>query len=924
MKKLNSHNPLETYIEENYPEQLEKEKAVICLGQSFASEDARREYYRELLRERLPELKKIEGYPIGEDEDIIALSDPPYYTACPNPWINDFVEEWEKEKLELEKQGRRKPDKEFNITEPYASDISEGKNNPVYNAHSYHTKVPHPAIMRYILHYTQPGDIVFDGFAGTGMTGVAAQICGNPDNETKDKIEKEWREQNLGKPKWGSRKAILGDLSPIASFIAYNYNTPVDINKFQAEVQKLLEETEKECGWMYQTICKEDADVAILTQQLHKCQNPEEIKNLISQNIKNFGKINYTVWSDVFICPTCGKELVFWKAAVDLENGKVKDEFNCYHCNILLTKKKLDKAWGTIFDKVLDETIKQTKTCPVMINTTYNKIRNEKEPDSFDFELIKKIDEFVIPYWFPKVRMPDGDESRRNDRTGITHVHHFYTKRNLSILSLCYSKISNYLTEPFHLLITSMMPKLNKLCRYTKKLPGPLAGTLYAPSMSMEYNFLWSFERKFMDILSSFENINNHINYNIVSNQSIVNSINFKKDFVDYIFTDPPFGANLMYSELNFLWESWLKVKTNNKTEAIENKTQNKGFLEYQELMYQSFIEYYRILKPNKWMTVEFSNTSAIIWNSIQTSLQRAGFIIANVAALDKQQGSFKAVTTATAVKQDLIISCYKPSEAFNDNFSLNNGEIGVWDFVREHLKHLPISILNEKKTTSVIERSPKVLFDRLISFYLMRNANIPIDAGDFQIGLKQRFSERDGLYFTDEQTHIYDDIKSRVPVQNYITEIITNEVEAIEWIRTKLKEKKQKYQDIMPDFRIATQSLQKGNILPELQNILEENFIKNDEGYWRSPDMHEIKDREILRNKVLLKEFNNYLVEINKPGTKKLKEVRLEALRAGFKNCWEKKEFTTIVIISEKIPQNILLEDEQLLMYYDIAKDKI
>ena len=34
---------------------------------------------------------------------------------------------------------------------------------------------------------------------------------------------------------------------------------------------------------------------------------------------------------------------------------------------------------------------------------------------------------------------------------------------------------------------------------------------------------------------------------------------------VDYIFTDPPFGNNLMYSELNFLWEAWLKVFTNNQ-----------------------------------------------------------------------------------------------------------------------------------------------------------------------------------------------------------------------------------------------------------------------------------------------------------------------------------------------------------------------
>jgi hypothetical protein len=51
---------------------------------------------------------------------------------------------------------------------------------------------------------------------------------------------------------------------------------------------------------------------------------------------------------------------------------------------------------------------------------------------------------------------------------------------------------------------------------------------------------------------------------------------------------------------------------------------------------------------------------------------------------------------------------------------------------------------------------------------------------------------------------------------------------------------------------------------------------------------------------------------------------VRVEALRAGFKNCWEQKDFKTIVINGDMIPQNILLEDEQLLMYYDIAKDRV
>jgi hypothetical protein len=144
---------------------------VECLGITFENDEARREYFLEKLAEKLkdPEFRKIEGFPIGSDEDILALSYPPYYTACPNPFIEDFIEYY----------GKPYDPNEHYDKKPFAADVSEGKNDPIYNAHSYHTKVPHKAIMRYILHYTEPGDIVFDGFCGSGMTGVAAQLCGD-------------------------------------------------------------------------------------------------------------------------------------------------------------------------------------------------------------------------------------------------------------------------------------------------------------------------------------------------------------------------------------------------------------------------------------------------------------------------------------------------------------------------------------------------------------------------------------------------------------------------------------------------------------------------------------------------------------------------------------------------------------------------
>jgi DNA modification methylase len=877
---------------------MNNDKKIVCLGKEFATEEDRRDYFRNELRTKLPELKKIEGFPIGEDDDIINLSDPPYYTACPNPWLNDFIAEWEKEKDNI--PGRKN---DFHVDEPYASDVSEGKNNPIYNAHSYHTKVPHPAIMRYILHYTQPGDIVLDGFAGTGMTGVAAQLCGNPDVETKYRFEKEFEgdDRNL---LWGTRKVICGDLSPIASFIAYNYNTPINVIEFEKQAKCISKEVEAEWGWLFET----------------KHTNGDT------------AKINFTIWSDVFICPICSSEIIFYNVAIDHDAKEIKNEFKCPTCKATHTKNDVTKSEVTVYDKALKMAVKQSKTVPVLINYTWRGKRYEKIPDKEDFALLTRVEEMEIPYWYPVDPMMGigkewGDTWRSGIHTGVSHVHHFHLHSNNLGLAAIWNKFPvNRIGNGLKLAASAANPNFSKLRRYRPdgKGGGPLAGTLYIASITTPQNCFTSIMRNVDFVQKAF---------NLLTSNEIGNSVIFtnsctqlgqKDDSVDYIFTDPPFGANIMYSELNFVWESWLRVKTNNRTEAIENRFQGKSLLDYQNLMTQCFQEYYRILKPGRWMTVEFSNTGAAVWNGIQTALQKAGFIIANVAGLDKKQGSFKALTTPTAVKQDLVISCYKPSSEFKHKFNAQQGDIALWDFVTEHLHHLPSHIKKDNSTTAIVERSPKIVYDRLITFYFMRGLPIPIDAKDFQEGLKHRFIERDGMFFTSEQAAEYDEKKSLSPNFIQLSLIVTNESDAVEWLKDRLRKEEQKYQDITNDWKIATQALRKGDKMPELIDILKESFIEGTDGKWRTPDPNEAKDREALRTKVLLKEFTGYVTAINQPKAKKLKEVRLEALRSGFKKCWEQKDFKTILTLGDMIPQNILLEDEQLLMYYDIAKDRV
>ncbi|MBN2531354.1 MAG: DNA methylase [Spirochaetales bacterium] len=805
------------------------------------------------LNELLDSVRDIEGFPVGKDEDILALSNPPYYTACPNPYINDFIEEYGKPYDE---------DTDDYNREPFAGDVSEGKNDPIYNAHSYHTKVPHKAIMKYIEHYTDEGDIVFDGFCGTGMTGVAAQML--------------------------NRKAILSDLSPIATFIAHNYNTKIDVAEFENEARRILYEVEQECGWMYETMHTDG---------------------------KTKGKINYTVWSDVFICPFCGAEIIFYEAAVDKKNGAVKKEFPCPACHAKVKKTDCTRAWIEFDDKAIGEKIKQARQIPVLINYSVGKKRYEKIPDEFDLDVIRKIDEGEIPYWFPVDRMPEGDESRRNDRTGITHVHHFYTKRNLWVLAKYFNLVKFKATL---LIFESISGQLtNKLSRYNlgHRGNGPVSGTLYISSMISETNVLKISLNKLKAFILAFNEL---LSDNIV-NTSSAEKIPISDTTIDYIFIDPPFGQNLMYSELNFLWEAWLKVYTNNKSEAIINSSQNKQLPEYSHLMFRSFQEYYRVLKPNRWITVEFHNSKSSVWNAIQDSMTKAGFIIANVTILDKQQGSFKQVTSTGAVKNDLVISAYKPKGTFQRRFLEMAGEGMEEEFIRMHLSHLPAE--------PSIERTEQMLYSKLLAFYVQRTYTVKYNSSGFYKMLRQTFVEEDGFWFNREQLTSYREYKKKMKLEG-LTDIaigqqtlfVSDEKSAIIWLYSFLNEPKT-FQEIHPAFtKVAAIS---NDRTPELMDILKENFIHEHDTFRKPQSEDEKLSINEKRERALLLEFDELLLDAKFSG-KKIKECRKQAVLYGFEYCYKHERYRDILEVALKLDKSILENDSELNEFVEVAQIKI
>jgi len=330
---------------------------VECLGQTFPSEQARREHYLKLLAEKLkdPAFRKTDGFPIGTDEDILAMSDPPYYTACPNPFLESFARHYGK---------LYDPSVKYN-REPLTIDVSVGKTDPLYKAHGYHTKVPHLAIVPSILHYTEPGDVVLDGFSGSGMTGVAAQWCGSAPSLYRHELEMAWKKQGKAAPKWGGRHSLLNDLSPAASFITANYTMPFDVDAFSKAGKDLLKDVEHELGWMYETLHTDG---------------------------KTKGRIEFTVWSQIYSCPDCAGEVNFIDEALDEESKRVKDSFPCPHCGVELTKQRMERLFVSKLDPATGKTIQTPKRQPALISYQVGNTRFEKAPDARDIELITRIE----------------------------------------------------------------------------------------------------------------------------------------------------------------------------------------------------------------------------------------------------------------------------------------------------------------------------------------------------------------------------------------------------------------------------------------------------------------------------------------------------------------------------------------------------
>lgn len=948
-KKKPKDNPAERLLvepsgqrrlfEKSYQQRVEEDKSrkIECLGMTFDSDEDRRKYFIEKLREKLkdPEFRKCDGFPFGSDDAILATSDPPYYTCCPNPFLPALVQEF---------AASRKNSGDDYHRAPFTADVSEGKTDPVYTAHGYHTKVPHRAIMRYILHYTSPGDTIFDGFCGTGMAGIAAQLCGSRIAIESLGFEVDKRggiHATTASPtadrkptsQVGIRHAILNDLSPIAGFIAANYNQRFPVDSFREVARAALNSLRADIGWMYET------------------RHP---------GAKTPGIIDFTVWSEVLACPECGKDIVFSKEAFDEDTEGVRETFACPHCSSEVTKAQLDLLYDSSLDRAIGQTHKLPRRIPVAIHYKHGGKKFTKKPDSGDFETLDRIASMPLPLEVPTSPLPDMQMARvgRMQPANIKHIHHFFLPRQAHALGLLWRRAQGVvdvrLRNAMLFFVEQAVWGMSVLNRYSpshfSQVNRALSGVFYVASQISEVSPWYNLEGKLSRLCKAFEPLPLMDGKAVVTTGDLAH-ISLPDTCIDYVFTDPPFGENIYYSDLNVLVESWHGVRTNPLREAIVDRARGKSLHDYQVLMERCFGEYYRVLKPGRWITIEFHNSKNSVWNAIQEALQRVGFVVADVRTLDKQQGSFQQVVSGGAVKQDLVISAYRPTTELERRFKLEAGTTeGAWDFVRNHLRQLPVFVSKADQGETIAERQAYLLFDRMVAFHVQRGVSVPMSSSDFYGGLQQRFVEREAMFFLPEQAAEYDRRRAGVTKLRQLLLFVTDESSAIQWVRQQLAEKPQTFKELQPQFMKEVAGWEKHEQPLELLEILRQNFICYDgdgqvpnpihaylssnfkelrklvktdvslrgkaKDRWYVPDPNKAGDLEKLREKSLLKEFEEYRVSKQRS----LKVFRTEAVRAGFKAAYDRQDYKLIVEVAKKLPENVLQEDDKLLMYYDVA----
>ena len=403
-------------------------------------------------------------------------------------------------------------------------------------------------------------------------------------------------------------------------------------------------------------------------------------RGLYTTECRECGKtteILYTVWSYQVICPHCQIEFRLWdhcrQYGSNVREHKILSELPCPNCKSLLKKSRLSRT-------VAEPVMLGYKCC--------DKVQREHPLNETDIKMVQNIEANppLANGFYPKIALPDGVNLNQPKRHGFDRVDKLYTSRNLAALSHLWKEIhrleNDRLASMLAFVFTSLYQRVTRLAEF--RFWGGSGNTAHfnVPFIFNEANVFVTFERKAANILDHLQTTAQHYRGNKVVVCNSATRLDYLPDnSIDFIFTDPPFGANINYSEMNILWESWLGEFTDNTSEAIVNKAQGKG---------------------------------------LEEAVRQAGFIPEQINIFDKQHGTFKQFVSENTAGSDLVLHCRKPASKMDQTLlEALPWQQSITQFFEQRTGELPVTVFLHVARDS--ESDYRTLFSEWVGFGLLK-----------------------------------------------------------------------------------------------------------------------------------------------------------------------------------------------------------
>ncbi len=492
------------------------------------------------------------------------------------------------------------------------------RTDAVYNCHAYLTKVPIGAILPFIDAFTRKGDTVLDFFAGSGMTGLAAVRSG--------------------------RRAEMSDISTLGRHIAQGYLTRVAPEALREAAQAVMASARAALGDLYSTTRASDGAICEMVR---------------------------AVWSFTYVCPTCSAPLVYFEHISPTGSPPPA----CPKCKHAFTKRLWGRASDAPVEVVVHGQAGTLTTQPVAPGDTERIARaaRDKRQSCIPSQTIDEQREMYSRSGLGKA--------------GLRATKDFFSPRNSIALYELWTAINAVkdasLRQKLRFCFTAILARASRRYQWGPKRPlNAQNQTYYIAPIHYEWNVFELFARKveasvradaelfysddLFDECSAGDRQVPDAHYETASASKLTH---LKDESIDYVFTDPPFGSNIFYSDMSLFHEAWLGTTTDPTHEAVVHTTGKKksGSADrYENLLRSAFSEGFRVLKPGGHMSVVFGNSSGGIWGLVQRALRESGFDPApvHVSVLDKGQRSVKGLVSGSegVVTVDLVMTVRKPA----------------------------------------------------------------------------------------------------------------------------------------------------------------------------------------------------------------------------------------------------------------------